>query len=186
MVKSDVTLFPAPNYDFGPDQQRKDKCGTQYNLYFNVEKCIKYIFIRVNLSEWGREENGIPHFCEGMIDWTFWFCSSFNLERQTRLLIFKTLIKPNIPVGFSDLDTTGLQSMVVVKGPACFEIANSHTDTMKCRAGCQREMDKIDTLKTKWLSYLLVNSPWVYINMNCCRLKRWTGCEWRGGKGIAE
>lgn len=39
-------------------------------------------------------------------------------------------------------------------------------------------MDEIDMLKMEWLSYLLQNSPWAYINMNCGRLRRWIGREW--------
>lgn len=33
-------------------------------------------------------------------------------------------------------------------------------------------MDKIDTLETEWLSYLLANRPWAYINKGCCRLEK--------------
>lgn len=53
------------------------------------------------------------------------------------------------------------------------------------------EMDEIDTLETEWLSYLLANSPWAYINMSCGRLKKmyWTWmneCTGEKGEGIAR
>lgn len=48
-------------------------------------------------------------------------------------------------------------------------------------------MDEIDTLETEWLSYLLANSPWAYINKGWCRLEKekrdvLDGNEWMYGR----